>query len=274
MKKRALMGKWGCAVLACAAAVMISACGGGGSEETQEPAENVEAEVQGGAVDETGEGDQQPEEGAPGAENLSGEESGKPEAEEPESEVSGDGADSEKDAGESASEEAETQGSPAAGVWDEEQTVCTDAYAGVQFTMPEGWIPVTQEQMAQLGGDTAGSLYAMMAVDLASGSNVITLYEDLEETAGILAGSVDEDVYIESLRGQLEAQGIVPGEEVEEKSIGSQTYHCLSAITESEGVVMNQYYLLRKIDSHMFCILITAQEDETADEYIAMFAEV
>ena len=92
--------------------------------------------------------------------------------------------------------------------------------------------------------------------------------------AGILAGAVDEDVYIESLRGQLEAQGIVPGEEVEEKSIGSQTYHCLSAITESEGVVMNQYYLLRKIDSHMFCILITAQEDETADEYIAMFAEV
>ena len=99
-------------------------------------------------------------------------------------------------------------------------------------------------------------------------------YEDLEETAGILAGAVDEDVYIESLRGQLEAQGIVPGEEVEEKSIGSQTYHCLSAITESEGVVMNQYYLLRKIDSHMFCILITAQEDEAADEYIAMFAEV
>ena len=158
MKKRALMGKWGCAVLACAAAVMISACGGGGSEETQEPAEKVEAEVQGGAVDEAGEGNQQPEEGAPGAESLSGEESGEPEAEKPESEEPGDGADSEEDAEEGAPEETETQGSPAAGVWDEEQTVCTDAYAGVQFTMPEGWIPVTQEQMAQLGGDTAGSL--------------------------------------------------------------------------------------------------------------------
>ena len=181
-----------------------------------------------------------------------------------------DAAETEADTAEDA--EAASDEKPAAGVW--EESVYTDPYAGIQFTLPEGWVAADEAMMESTFGstETTEGIYAMMALDSSTGDNVIMMYENLAETAGILAGITDEGDYFDAIESQLSDQGLTVEGEPVEKTIGDSTYLCETATMESSGITMSQYYVIRKIDSYMFCIVFSVQDGQTLDDCLAMLA--
>lgn len=158
---------------------------------------------------------------------------------------------------------------PEAGTW--EGSVYTDSLAGIHYTLPEGWTAADDAMIESAFGspETDEGIYTMMALNASTGENVIMMYENLDETAGILAGITTEASYFDVIEKQLGEQGLTVQGEPQEYSIGENTYLCEAASMESQGMTIYQYYMIRKIDSHMFCIIFSMQEGSTMEGCLA-----
>lgn len=180
------------------------------------------------------------------------------------------------------------------GIW--EDNVYTNDFAGITFTAPDGFVINDDEEIAammQIGADVLGeggadfpqevldniaSLYDMVAMDMSTGSSVMVMFENLTANSA-LGAVVDESLYLESLKAQLEqmeAAGLIYTlGDVEDYEIGGQAYKMLTATTtmESAGisVEMGQAYIVKKIDNYIAAIVITAGGGMDLDTMISTF---
>ena len=99
------------------------------------------------------------------------------------------------------------------------------------------------------------------------------MYENLALTIG--GTSYDEAAYAEALSTGLVSQGITSdAKNLGKVTIGSNKYVVFTGTSASDGVTIEQKYLLRKIDNYMLCICITTVPGMTTsyDDILKMFA--
>ena len=235
------MKKGGYLLTVCLTAAVLAACGG-----SEDAAGESTAAVSSEAADQT------ESEAAPAEETETSAEAGAEAGAEMEAEAAGE--------------------KPAAGTW--EGNVYTDPFAGIQLTIPEGWTAADSAAMESMFGstETDEGIYSMMAFHAESGENVIMMYENLDETAGILQGITDEAAYFSAIEDGLVDQGFTVDGEPTEQTIGDHTYLCEKTSMESDGVEIDQYYMIRKIDSYMFCIIFSLQGGASLEDCLAMLA--
>ena len=154
-------------------------------------------------------------------------------------------------------------------------------FNGLTFTAPEGWTYASNEEIANLMGSTAEemfdgdklsqkalesqSLYDMMVMNQATGSNVIIFYEDLSKAIG--GTKVTEEDYMDITKKGLEQQKPGTYEQMGESTkqkLGEQEYYTSSfTLKDEEG--MEQHYYLRRIDNYMSGLIITTVQEDVAD---------
>lgn len=164
----------------------------------------------------------------------------------------------------------------------------TSEFADFTFTPPSTWTfssddeilammdlsaaDMTEEEKKNLELGKLKTIYdAMVACD--DGANVIIMYENLALTIG--GTSYDEAAYAEALSTGLVSQGITSdAKNLGEATIGDNKYVVFTGTATSDGITLEQKYLLRKIDDYMLCICITTVPDMTTsyDEILKMFS--
>jgi hypothetical protein len=180
---------------------------------------------------------------------------------------------------------------PVRGRWDGAQY--TSEFIGLSFTLPEGWTASTDEEIAAVLGVGADILaeagnsfteemlaipnvYDMMALNLASGSNVFVLLENLAvQPLGIL---ISASAYLDSVSQQIaevemELFRYVPGEPFEVE-LAAQKYEARQlAMQMEDGTVLGtQVYCARKIDGYMAVILVSAVGEDTPESIFTAFS--
>ena len=155
-----------------------------------------------------------------------------------------------------------------AGSWD--GNLYENEAAGISFNMPESWTASSDEDIAAFieSVQAKGTDYLAMAQDLETGEVMQIAVEDLSVTTPNLTDSMDEDMYIDALRSQLdlnEEQGLEithVDEENAELSLGGESYKGFTATMSANGQSINQVYAVRKIDDkHMMTVIYITAED-------------
>ena len=180
------------------------------------------------------------------------------------------------------------------GVWTD--NVYTNAYAGITFTLPEGFTANSDEELAllmQIGAEALGeagsgysqetlenvaSLYDMFAMDLTTGSNILIVFENLSVNS-VFGMFADENAYLEIRQSQVEAmeeQGITyTFSDISDHQIGDQTYKMITTKTSMEvagiEIEMENAYLVKKIDNYIVSITITAAGGGDMNTMISAF---
>jgi hypothetical protein len=159
------------------------------------------------------------------------------------------------------------------------------AFTGITFTMPEGWVAATAEEIAQLIGITADvlsdeqkwmiesakltTIYDMFVQNTSTNNNVMVLVENLALSAGGTA--VTEEEYLDAVMQQLTA---VPNmkytfEDPTSTSVGSKTYLSVKCFEESNE--FSQYYFVRRQDDYMIGIIASIFDESGIDTILAQF---
>ena len=169
-----------------------------------------------------------------------------------------------------------------------ENGVFTSEFGDFTFTPPSTWTfasddeilammdlsaaDMTEEEKKNLELGNLKTVYDAMVAGT-DGANVIIMYENLALTIG--GTSYDEAAYAEALSTGLVSQGITSdAKNLGEVTIGSNKYVVFTGTSASDGVTIEQKYLLRKIDNYMLCICITTVPGMTTsyDHILKMFA--
>lgn len=158
-------------------------------------------------------------------------------------------------------------------------------FAGLQFTMPEGWLAGTDEEIANLMGIGAeylsdaqkwatesaklSTIYDMMAQDPVTGNNVMVMFENLSMAIG--GSKLDEAGYFDVVKKQLENV-----EDLEytfndpfDATAGSIEFYTVQANETSVG--LDQYYMMHKMDNYMVVMIITIVDDTKLEDILANF---
>lgn len=157
----------------------------------------------------------------------------------------------------------------------------TNTYADITFNKPSSWAYYSDDELATLMGttsekmsldleeilDSTGSFYDMMAVDSATGTNVIVMFENLAASNSVGISASD---YIDNVFAMLSAAGYSFGEE-KTVYIGGQSYCSAMASTTQYGVAMNQVYYIRIIGNYAVGIISTLI-DTSPETVEAMFS--
>ena len=164
--------------------------------------------------------------------------------------------------------------------------IYTSEYAAITFTKPETWTYSTDEQIAEamnVGADLLDqskfqesitdmvSVYDMMVSDPTTGTNIYVSYENLKLTNNT---TISLDGYLDSLESQYTSQSIFEvtiGDRVD-ATIGEQSYKRASYVMNYNGIEMDQYAYVRKINSFMSVIIVTVCDDTPIAEIEAMFS--
>ena len=169
-------------------------------------------------------------------------------------------------------------------------------FSGFKMTVSDGWVFSGEEEIMEMMDFTADSLseilsdreaknlelskqktiYDAMAVNQNTGSNVIVMYENMSASIG---GSLyTPDSYADVLEDQLTKTGAEAGMDYSLKSKESidfcgNEYLSVTWETETQGITLEQSYLLRKVGDYMLVICITCvpQTGATLDSIMAMF---
>lgn len=168
-----------------------------------------------------------------------------------------------------------------------EENVYTSAYASLVFTAPEGWIYVTDDDLAKLMDLSVDSfsdagmefsedalkkqtLYDMMCQDGVTGSSVLLLYENLALTGNT---SISETDYIKEAIKLLDKAQTVQYEfsEITQEELCGQTYYVMTA--DMVDYVASQKYYVRKIDKYMLCIIATVSGGVNGSDVMGYFTE-
>ncbi len=169
-----------------------------------------------------------------------------------------------------------------------EDGVFTSEFGEFTFTPPAGWTYTSEDEMFAMMDLSAADMseeekknielgklktvYDAMVTG-EDGANVIIMYENLALTIG--GTSYDEAAYAEALSTGLVSQGITSDtENLGETTIGDNKYVVFTGTASSDGITLEQKYLLRKIDDYMLCICITTVPGMTTsyDEILKMFS--
>lgn len=172
---------------------------------------------------------------------------------------------------------------PTPGTWTD--NVYENEYAGLTFTMPEGWTALSDEEISEMMGvgteimKESGlefseemlelqSIYAMMAQNPTTGTNVSLMFENLALSAG--GTKLTETDYIDALKSQLEQVGIpYTFGETTERTIGGNTYVVLEADATDYGA--KQFYCVRKSGKYMIASIITITGDDSVEDVFNCF---
>ena len=159
------------------------------------------------------------------------------------------------------------------------ETSYESAWLGLRYTLPEGFVMATDEQInaaMQIGSemlDVDGELldaasvqviYEMMALS-ADGRNVQIVAEipSLEDMSA--------ELYVTALQLQLPSLGFETGERSTLELCGA-TYESLDASADVEGVSVCQRYLVRRVGDRMALITVSAQDQAQLDALLTGFA--
>ena len=150
----------------------------------------------------------------------------------------------------------------------------TNSSVDVKINCPDGWTIKTGADLAKFTGSsvdengrvlaTDGGYYeCMMLSDL--GENVLIMTVD----GNIADAAMSEDEFIESLAKDFASSGTVG--QPYKTTIGSNTYSCVNTSSVSQGISVNQTFLVVKEGRQYFAVLITnfpEYSKETASELI------
>lgn len=173
------------------------------------------------------------------------------------------------------------------GVWVD--NVYSNEFLDLSFTMPEGWVSASDEELAEIMGvvldqtqDTnaiskeflsAKVIFDMMAQDATYGTNITLQAENMALTLG--GSSYTEEEYVKQTVSQLEKQGLTCdlSDEVTETTIGSITYKTFNA-TLYDGA-MAQRYLVSVVGKYMVFLTVSyAPEFADIDTIMGQFSSV
>lgn len=155
--------------------------------------------------------------------------------------------------------------------------VYESSFAGLRLTVPEGWEYSSEEEileMMDIASDIAfeddkarqveiakqRTIYDCMAADPTVGTNIIIMYENMSAAIG---GSLyTPESYAEVLEKQLKETELgyeITGKET--TTLCDKEYYCMTAKASTNGVAVEQCYLLRKVGDYMLCICMTILPD-------------
>lgn len=174
------------------------------------------------------------------------------------------------------------------GEWD--GNVYTNDFAELTFTTPDDWTHLNEEELAELmsislentvDNDLAAKIaemstsYALMAMSADSTSNAQVMFENLAVTGN---KSMEPAAYINIVAAQLKSQYAstygfdTQIGDIETYTIGGNEYSSILLVLESEGTpVMEQMYLVRKIDKYMASIALTALDHAGIEAMLECF---
>jgi hypothetical protein len=163
--------------------------------------------------------------------------------------------------------------------------VYTNAFADIKFTLPEGWVAATDEEIASLMGQAADiftdkekwyiesakltTIYDMMVQDPATMNNVSVMFENLSLSPGGL--KITEADYLEIVTTQLASLETMKYtfDKPYKTTINGVVYDTVRA-TE-ENINITQYYLVHKQDNYMVALIITTAGDTKIDDILTSF---
>jgi hypothetical protein len=170
------------------------------------------------------------------------------------------------------------------GSWNDD--VYTNEFADIRFTLPEGWLAATDEEIANLMGLAAETLededkwaveaaklttvYDMMAQDPATGNNIIVMFENLSMVIG--GTSMSEEDYLKSAKEQVASMSLMDYtfNEPYHTEIGGVQY--LTSRADSADIGLSQYYLMHKQDKYMVALIVTIFDETDAEDIIGQFS--
>ena len=136
---------------------------------------------------------------------------------------------------------------------------------GIRYNASEGWALATESEHAQLPQDNV-TTWEMESVNSADGSNILIAAEKLPLT------NITVDMYINSLKNTLSESVGISVDEIRDNgtyTIAGETYTVITynASVQNGGTYRQTFYL-RKINTHMVTITVTAASSGVTDEEI------
>lgn len=166
------------------------------------------------------------------------------------------------------------------GLW--EDGVYTSDFAGIRFTLPEGWLSASDEEIASLmglgtelmveGGQPITqelvelrTLTDMMASNPAIGTNVIITFENMGLVPG--GSQIDATGYLEIVSQQVDgmtAGGITYSMgDITTEMLGQKEYAAMSAemLVEAANSTMRQYYYAERVGNYIVLIVLSGADE-------------
>ena len=158
--------------------------------------------------------------------------------------------------------------------------VYTNDSLGLTFTAPEGWIYASDEEIAELMGESLdivtddetaqeiaaqATVYGMMAQSADELNNVQVVFENMALTGGKMTSAG----YIKILSAQIESLygnmgGTCTVGDAKTMKIGDKEYDCVDILVDIGGVVLEQSYACHRDGDYMVSIIITAYGEGVA----------
>jgi len=161
------------------------------------------------------------------------------------------------------------------GVW--ANSVFTNDFAGFKFTLPDGWVVASDEEIATLIGVSSEmmtargaevssemleytTIYDMLVSNPETNANIILMYENLAmHTGGVL---INEQMYFEAMLKQMESVDMgYTFSDIGDATVAGAAYKSLAGNLSDYGVT--QMYYARKIGNFMVVIMATAPISDT-----------
>lgn len=171
----------------------------------------------------------------------------------------------------------------ARGTWTD--GVYTHDYAQLTFTLPEGWIAATDEDIASLMGQSVEilgdkqqwmiesakltTIYDMMAQDPATGNNALVMFENLSLSPGGL--DISEEDYLEIAEGQMSQMESMDYTFSEPYNATVNGVKYLIVRADEANNNFSQYYLMHKQDKYMVGIIISIFDGTDIDDILPLF---
>jgi len=173
-----------------------------------------------------------------------------------------------------------------AGSWD--GSVYTNEFADITYNQPDDWTHYTDEQLAQqmqISVDVLSdkkayneqiaklpTAYCVIA-NGASGACVQIFFQNLEASE---EKDMTPEEYLDVIFPMLEQMYAQYGftckvSDVSKLTIGSQEYDYADISVESQGKVIKQAYLCRKVDNYICSFALTAQSEDEIKDMINCF---
>lgn len=159
----------------------------------------------------------------------------------------------------------------------------TNTFADITFDKPSSWSYYSDEELATLMGITSeqmnvdfeqllestGSVYDMMAVDSATGTNVMVMFENLASSGST---GISESEYFDNVKTMLNytGMGYTFGSE-KTVYMGGQKYLSMMASSTQYGTAMDQVYYIRIVGNYVVGIIATLV-NTPAETVEAMFS--
>ncbi len=114
------------------------------------------------------------------------------------------------------------------------------------------------------------TVHDMMAMDDATGNNIVVSYENLALTNST---SITPESYIDAVEQQLAGQSGFSSTMGEEKTVtlSGNSYHRAECTMVYNGITMSQFFYVRKLDKYMSVIIVTVMDGTDISTVEAMF---